>query len=126
MFDGPFRLELVDELAAEGRGTWEGLADFGFHSQVAGRLLVVPAGFVSDLASVPRVPGVFDLLGDRFHRAAYVHDWLYTAHPVDRETADRVLREAILASGGSVEQADAYFAGVRLGGWRRWGAVPGK
>ena len=42
-----------------GRGTWEGLADFGFHSQVAGRLLVVPAGFVSDLASVPRVPGVW-------------------------------------------------------------------
>jgi hypothetical protein len=39
--------------------------------------IVVPVGFYSDGASVPRVPIVFDLWGDRAHREAVLHDYLY-------------------------------------------------
>lgn len=84
--------------------------------------LIVPAGFVTDFASVPRVPLVFDLLGDRGNLAATLHDWLYTApHPIDnREKADLILFEALMAQGVSHFEAQALYEGVRLAGVSYW------
>lgn len=43
----------------------------------AGMRIVVPAGFQTDLASVPRLPIVYGIWGDRAHREAVLHDYAY-------------------------------------------------
>jgi hypothetical protein len=74
----------------------------------------VPIGFQTDLASVPRVPLVFLWWGDRAHRPAVLHDYLYRtdSNPsVDRATADRTFRQAIFYS--MIEQAPAGMSPAR-------------
>lgn len=115
------QVELIDQQAAEGRGTWQLMAPLVYQSDVAGRQIIVPAGFITDFESVPRVPGAFEWLGDRFHIIATVHDWLYKCHAVERDIADQVLREGILLSGGTEAEALAVYEGVRLFGASHWG-----
>lgn len=121
-FLSALQVELVDDQAAEGRGTWRLMAPLIYRSAVADRDITVPAGYVTDFESVPRVPGVFTWLGDRFSRIAAVHDWLYTCHAVDRETADAVLREGVLLTGGTEAEAEAIYLGVRAFGAAHWGS----
>lgn len=101
-------------------------------------MIIVNAGFVTNFASVPRLPFMFAAFGGVGDEAATLHDWLYrpehtrfSGHdePIDRETADKVLRgvivECLVLSGSSVfvAKAKAYtmWAGVRLGGASHWG-----
>jgi hypothetical protein len=92
-----------------------------YYSVVAGRRFKVPAGFVTDLATVPRMPFVFLLTGDTSREASALHDWLYTApHPVDRATADKVLREASAVTGVPAWRRTLMYWGVRLFGAAHW------
>lgn len=92
------QVEEVEDRSHDGRGTWKLLQPLAFQSDVAGKTIVAPAGFVTDYASVPRVPFAYWIAGDRAHPAAVIHDWLYTSHLVDRATADAVLEEAANAA----------------------------
>lgn len=114
------QVELVSDEAAEGRGTWRLMAPLVYRSVVAASDITVPPGFVTDFESVPRVPGIFAWLGDRFSRIAAVHDWLYTCHTVERELADAVLKEGVLLTGGSLIEAEAIYRGVRAFGEAHW------
>lgn len=52
-----------------------------FQSDIAGGIIVVPVGFISDLASVPSA--VWDFLppdDNRLALGAWFHDWLYRNH----------------------------------------------
>ena len=109
-------VEQVEDASEEGRGTWRLLADFRYLSDVAMQQFTVPQGFVTDFASVPRIPLVFDWLGDRGNLAATLHDWLYSAKPVSRELADAILKEALLVQGVGHIEAAAIYLGVRIGG----------
>src|SRR5437899_2394640 len=82
---------------------WEIRADLKFRSEVCRCMFVVPAGFVTDFASVPRAPLTYLLFGGRGDAAAVVHDYLYQIHvPIfSRATADLVFREALGALGYS-------------------------
>ena len=40
-------------------------------------LITIPKGFISDFASVPRVPIAYNVWGDRVHRESVLHDYLY-------------------------------------------------
>lgn len=111
----------LDDNSNDGRGTWQLIAPLAFLSALWG-LLTVPAGFVTDFASVPRLPLVFFLLGGIAHRAAVLHDWLYTNHLFSRAQSDAVLRAAAIASGVPAWKAWALWAGVRIGGWHAWNA----
>ena len=48
-----------------------------YHTDLLDCDIVVPINFYSDGASVPRIPIVFDSWGDRVHREAVLHDYLY-------------------------------------------------
>ena len=48
-----------------------------YHTDLLDCDIVIPIDFYSDGASVPRVPIAFDLWGDRVHREAVLHDYLY-------------------------------------------------
>lgn len=87
----------------------------------SGESFVVPAGFRTDLASVPRgVPGLVRLLFRgplQTAHAAILHDWLYSRGEVSRFEADRLFWEALRATGESRVGAWLMWAGVRGFGW---------
>lgn len=112
----PLQAEEVDEFA----GTWRLMAPLVYESDLLGKTITVPVGFVTDFASVPRVLGVYDLVGGRCNKAATLHDFAYTTQFVDRETADKLLREAIRASGYGAVTAAIFYAAVRSGGSSHW------
>lgn len=90
-----------------------------YQSDLLGEI-VVPAGFKTDFASVPRLVGMYLLFGGKGERAAVVHDWLYSQHKVSRELADDVFREALIATGYARWEYEPMYAGVRVGGWVAW------
>lgn len=94
----------------------EVLADLVYESDLLGRTITVPKGFVTDFASVPRVPIVYLLFGDRAHRESVVHDYLYQRHMVTRGVADKVFLEAMKARGKSAFVRVGMYWGVVLGG----------
>lgn len=122
MFLSELKVEDVNDKSNEGRGLWRLTAPLVYYTPEFDRTLVVPEGFETDFASVPRVPIAFLLCGDTAHPAAALHDWLYTApHPVRfRQWADEILREAALSEGVPAWRAAMLYYGVRLGGESHW------
>ena len=121
-FTSALQVKRVEDTSRDGRGTWELLAPLCFVSQRIGAG-IVPAGFVTDFASVPRLPVAFFLAGGLAHAAAVVHDWLYTTHSTDRATADAVFQDAAKACGVSPWRAWVMWLGVRAGGASSWAAA---
>lgn len=98
---------------------WKLLAPFV--ALIDGERLEVPAGFVTDFASVPRLPLAFLLAGDTGHRAATLHDWLYSTMHFPREKCDEIFRAALEAEGIGAFTRSLMHAGVRLGGASHFG-----
>ncbi len=90
--------------------------------------VTVPRGFVTDFASVPRMPLLFALFGDRGHAAAVVHDWLYQTHPEgwDKWHADLVFLEALKEEGVKPWRARAMYLAVKLFGRAHWESGPNR
>lgn len=99
---------------------WQLLAPFVV--RVDDRAIPVPAGFVTDFASVPRLPVTFMLFGNIGHRGAVVHDYLYSTGERPRAEADRIFRALLEAEGVSAARAWAMYAGVRAFGGRYYQA----
>jgi hypothetical protein len=114
--------EMTRDTSTDKRGTRKLLQPLVYSSDKLGRMVTVPAGFVTDYASVPRIPVAYLLAGGCADAAAVIHDWLYTTHEVDRATADAVFREAIVAGGDPAWRAWLMWAGVRIGGARPYEA----
>lgn len=76
--------------------------------------ITIPAGFETDLASVPRLPGAYLLFANKARRSAILHDWLYSNH-WPRDAADLAFREAMSQEVGVVSRYMMWLA-VRIGG----------
>lgn len=99
---------------------WRLLENFVYHSDFLNKWITVPKGFVTDFASVPRIPVAFWLTGNTAHAAAVVHDWLYTMQFTTRYEADNVFYEACAITGIPLWRRSAMYAGLRVGGGARW------
>jgi hypothetical protein len=126
-FISALRVEQVSDTANDGRGEWRLTAPLLYKSDLTGDVYIVPVGFATDFASVPRLPIAFLLCGGTANRPACLHDALYTPDPKtgkhmvpDRATADAILKEAALSEGVPAWRAWALFVGVRLGGASHW------
>ena len=103
-----------------GAHRWQLLAPFTVNAN--GGRVTVPTGFVTDFASVPRLPFAFMLFAHIGHRGAVVHDYLYQTAEVPRLDADRIFRELLEAEGVSEWRAAAMFLGVRAFGRKFYAA----
>lgn len=112
----PLDAREIDEF----EGLWELLAPLAYDSALLDKVIVVPQGYRTDFASVPRFAGAYLLYGGRGNKAGALHDYLYSTQMVDRKTCDKVLREAMIATGYSKLTAAAFYAAVRVGGGSHW------
>lgn len=82
--------------------------------------ITVPAGFVNDLASIPiGVNLIFNKTG-RYSSAGILHDYLYWTQACDRDTSDRLIKEALKATGSWYGTRNTIKIGVMLFGWWAW------
>jgi len=126
-FADPLAVQILDG-EREGRVTAQLLQGFSYRPRVAAQdeAIVVPAGFVTDFASVPREFWSLEPpLGDA-GKAAVVHDYLYASGGLggrySRAEADGIFREALGELGVPLWKRTLLWAAVRLGGaggWRR-------
>lgn len=114
-------MPFLDRLRLEKvNGQWRLLHELRYDSARLNARLVVPAGFVTDLASVPRLPFAFWFTGDTAHAPTVVHDFLYGTRMVPRAVADAIFAEAMVDIGEPAWRRGLMWAAVRLFGWRAW------
>jgi hypothetical protein len=107
-FENSLKLEVVTS-------GWKLLEEFRYKSDTLSRVVTVPLGYVTDLASVPRVMRwLVPVANAKNRKAAVVHDWLCSKEVQDsmgisQRQADEVFREALTASGVSF-----------IGRWGMW------
>lgn len=116
-------------ITRDGRCTWEVLDPalvYEVGAEGSGVRIVVPAGTVTDLASIPwPARGLLPPDGP-WVKAAVVHDYLYVnrglAGQWSREASDDILAEAMEVLGVPAWKRWVIHKAVRLGGKRGWGS----
>lgn len=85
-----------------------------------GKRYIVPRGFITDLASIPRLlRALFDVNGES-RAAAVLHDFLYCIQHTTRAEADALFLEALKSCGVPWATRYSMYLGVRAGGWMYW------
>lgn len=100
----------------DGRQLWRVITPFVYQSDIARKTIIVPDGFVTDLASIPRMPFVYRELESLADMPGVPHDFCYSTGYLDRDTSDLMLKEACLLIGLSSWKAQVIYLGVRIGG----------
>ncbi len=85
-------------------------------------IITIPAGFYTDLASIPRLLHALIPVNGRHRAAAILHDYLFVVQDRPRQAVDALFLEAMALSGVRWTQRHAMHAAVRLGGWLPWRA----
>ena len=86
-------------------------------------VFTIPAGFTTDLASIPRwATPIVPKLGHHL-QPAVAHDWCYENKipGLSRETADMMFYQGMLCQGVRKTRAMLMYRAVRLGGRGLWG-----
>lgn len=109
---------------------WKLVRPFIYHvgSKYSKAVVKVPAGFVTDFASIPKFIWILPYWA-KYSKAPVVHDALYTyksiqGKPITRKRADKIFHEAMLVSfrhhklGPAVAFIEYWT--VRLFGWLAW------
>lgn len=94
--------------------------DLVFPIRDTGQRIVVPRGFVTDFASVPRIFWTFFPKHGEYTRAAIVHDFLYWEQRCNREQADELFD--IVMEDSDVDSTSRFtiYAAVRVWGSSAW------
>lgn len=86
------------------------------------KLYGVPAGFVTDFASIPRPLWWRYPKSGKWNKAAVLHDYLYATNGVTRAQADALFREALKVCDVNWWTRHVFYTAVRAGGWKAWAA----
>lgn len=134
-----FLTDLITKKLPDDPGEFALYRDFHVEFEHGGQRYheIVPEGFITDFASVPRVaqmlPG-FGVNGPSAS-AAVLHDWHYCCRgrlavrsqagelrllELTRQQCDRLLYTGLVACGLWPAQAALFYSAVRLGGWVYW------
>jgi hypothetical protein len=82
----------------------------------------VPAGFITDLASVPRIFWSLLPRDGSYTYPAIIHDYMYWVQDRTRETADEIFRIGMEEFHIGSVTVNAIYWGVRAGGGLAWDA----
>ena len=97
---------------------------YPYRVNYGGKTFLIPRGFESDGASVPRLfwRVVFPNSDSHATTAGICHDYIYRMQPEGwtREEADRMFLALLVEFGTPVHQALAACHAVRLFGWIAW------
>lgn len=106
------------------------LNPFGYRTRIGGlstytdvpkhHAIIVPKGFITDFASIPRLARWVISPNGASRHAAVIHDWLYVSQTKTRAQSDEIFLEALEVSGVSWIQRKTMYAAVRAGGWIYW------
>lgn len=88
--------------------------------------IVVPAGFITDLASIPSIFWSMFPPHDEYAKAAILHDYLYETGMVTREEADYIFYEAMGVLDVSKWKRQIIYRAVRLFGGSSYKGYKGK
>jgi hypothetical protein len=140
-FSGKLVLVLLDDrdhpATRDGRSLWGVERSLTYRTSIGGEATItVPAGFVTDLASIPRFASPALPPDGPWTKAAVIHDFLYATAGTGvwkghasglsvpgyytRAAADDILREAMADRGVDVARRNIIWAAVRAGGARGW------
>jgi hypothetical protein len=139
-FEGKLYLVLLERKDGpsirSGRSLWGLQRELIYVAGAAWRdTITVPAGFVTDLASIPRPVWSFYPPDGPWVKAAVVHDFLYYTQgtgewygrqgvsrerPYSRAESDDILYEAMVDRGIGLWARFVIWAAVRVGGWLGW------
>lgn len=78
--------------------------------------ITVPSGFVSDLASIPKVLRPVLNRNGKSRSPSVLHDYLYSTAKYSRKESDCIYYKALRSVGMSWVVANVYHLGVRLFG----------
>ena len=121
----PDMLEFRDAGMIGGSRVFQLTKEFRYLSTAHGEIRV-PAWFLTDGASVPRLFwNILSPFGDYFG-AAVIHDFLYSPNNRrhDRETCDAIFLAAMEDAGVSWIKRRTIYRAVRLAGWRSYRGKP--
>ena len=82
-----------------------------------GERITVPKGFITDLASIPKILRNILNVNGKSRKPAVLHDFLYCSKIFEREIADYIFYKALLSEGMNSFMARMYWAAVRSAGW---------
>jgi hypothetical protein len=101
----PWRFELLQDVRVQlSNGCW----------------LIIPAGYITDFASVPRIFRGIVQPGGNHNLATLIHDWLYDTQLGTRKQADEEMLHWLMKAGCSKAKAYTMYLAVRIGGRSWW------
>lgn len=86
----------------------------------SGRIYIVPQGFVTDFASVPRPIWWLFPPWAKYGNAAVVHDYYYWVQSISRGKADAVILEGMKDMGVCWITRKLIYCALRRFGWIAW------
>jgi len=115
-FTEPLIVELI------GKNEWRVYKNFTYIREPYpdGEKIVIPAGFETDFASVPRIFWPFISPVDKHGKAAVLHDYLYRKEIYARHICDKIFLEAMKSIGVSKWKRSLIYWNVRIFGFFVW------
>lgn len=111
-------------LSPFGDGTqWVVLENMDFIIQLdhnSTTMIRVPRGFVTDLASTPRVIWSYYPPFGKYLTASILHDYLYWRQVCNREQADKILYQTMRDAGVDQETQSRFYVALNLDGKKAW------
>ncbi len=106
---------------------WLILREYVYEIEDSGQAIRIPAGFVTDFASIPQALWSLGFSPNgRYSRAALIHDFLYWSQSCTREQADNLFLLAMRNSNVSSVDQRVVYLGVRAGGAVPWAGNAGE
>jgi len=105
-----------------GKGFWELQVGFEYHvgTYPSDEIIVVPAGFITDFASIPKIFWPIISPTGEHGKAAVIHDYCYYSACYSRLRSDAIFLEGMKVLKVKKWKRDAMYFGVVLGGWKAW------
>lgn len=114
----------IPSLDIHGASEWKLEERLVYRSRYWPELIIVPAGFITDLASIPRIFRALIPQNGKHRLAAIVHDYLVRLDDFDRRLADRIFLEAMEHLG--VKRWRRYSMFWAVGALTTWLKLRGK